>query len=98
MWLYPRPSCPDHPSFKELSAAEINARIHKVLDLGANPNPQASPSPLQEGVASTRVSMFGLLSTAYTILSFHHAHGLAQGLRSACRELRDASLPKDTVR
>jgi hypothetical protein len=56
---------------------EINTEIHKVLDHGAHPNPEAGLAPLREGVANTRVSLFGSVPTAYAILSFHHAHGLA---------------------
>jgi hypothetical protein len=52
MWMHPGPSCPDCPSSEELSAVEVDARIHKVLDLGVNPNPRAGPDPLQRGVAS----------------------------------------------
>jgi hypothetical protein len=59
---------------------EINTRIHKALDHGANPDLGAGPAPLQEGVASTRVNLFGPISAAYAILYFHLAHGLAQGL------------------
>jgi hypothetical protein len=58
MWLYPGPSCPNHPSFEELSAAEINTRIRTVLDLEANLTSGIGPIPLQEWVANTRVSMF----------------------------------------
>jgi hypothetical protein len=58
MWLYPRPSCPDHSFSEELSDVEINTRIHKVLDHGADLNPRAGPAPLGEGVASTQDSLF----------------------------------------
>jgi hypothetical protein len=34
---------------------EVYSRIHKVLDLGVNLNPRASPAPLQEGVTNARV-------------------------------------------
>jgi hypothetical protein len=83
MRLYPGPSCPDRPSFEEFSVVEINTWIHKVLDLGANPNTGPHPTPLPEGVASTRVSLFRHHSAAYTILFFHHSHDLLQGLRGA---------------
>jgi hypothetical protein len=56
MWLYLGSSCLDRPSSEELSTAEVDSRIHKVLDLGVNPNPGASPAPLHEGVTSARVS------------------------------------------
>jgi hypothetical protein len=72
MWLYPRPRCPDRPSFEELSTAEVNVQIHKVLDLGVNPNPGSSPSSLQGGVAMARVSMLGPVLMAFMILSFHY--------------------------
>jgi hypothetical protein len=58
MWLYPGPSCPDCPFFKELSNAEINTWIHRVLAYEADLNPRASPAPLREGVNSTMVSPF----------------------------------------
>jgi hypothetical protein len=63
---------------------KVNSRIHNVLDLGADLNPGASPAPLQEGVASVRVSMLGPASVAYVILYFHHARGLVQGLGNDC--------------
>jgi hypothetical protein len=62
---------------------EINTWIHKVLDHGANLDPGAGPAPLREGVASTRVSLFGSVLATYVILSFHRARGLAQDLGGA---------------
>jgi hypothetical protein len=56
MWLYPGPSCLNRFFSEELSEAEINTQIHKVLDHGANLNPGAGLAPLREGVAITRVS------------------------------------------
>jgi hypothetical protein len=41
----------DRSFSEELSVADINTRIHKVLDHGANLNPGGSPAPLREGVA-----------------------------------------------
>jgi hypothetical protein len=38
MLLSPGPSCPDPPSFEELSAVEIDSQIHEVLDPRVNPN------------------------------------------------------------
>jgi hypothetical protein len=98
MWLYLGPSCPDHPSFEELSEAEVNSQVHKVLDFGVDLNPGADPAPLQEGVASARFSMLGPISVAYVILSFHHAHSLAQCLKGGCGEMRDTNPPEDAVR
>jgi hypothetical protein len=77
MWLYPGPSCPNRPSSEEFSVAEINTWIHSVLNLGANPNLGACPTPLQEGVTSTRVGLIRPVSAVYAILSLHHACGLA---------------------
>jgi hypothetical protein len=37
MGMYPVPRRPDCPSSEELSAAEVDAQIHNVLDLGASP-------------------------------------------------------------
>jgi hypothetical protein len=39
MGMYSGPSCPDRPSSKELSAVELDAQIHKVLDPGLGPVP-----------------------------------------------------------
>jgi hypothetical protein len=98
MGLYPGPSCPDRPLFEELSAAEIDARIHKVLDLGVNLNPEVGPVPLWRGVACARVSMLGPISAAFAILSFLCAHDLAQGLGSGHGESQDANSPEDTAK
>jgi hypothetical protein len=84
MWLYPGPSSLDCSFSEELSATEINTWIHKVLDHGANLNPWTGPTPLREGVANTWVSLFGSVSAAYAILSFHRARCLMQGLEGAC--------------
>jgi hypothetical protein len=80
MWLYPGPSCPDRSFAVELSETEINTRIHKVLDHETNLNPGAGPAPLRQGVASTRVSLFGSILAAYAISFSNRAHDLAQGL------------------
>jgi hypothetical protein len=80
MWLYPGPSCPDRPFSVELSTVEVDSRVHKVLDLGVNPNPGAGPTPLQGGVASARVSTLDLVLLAFTILSFHCAAALCRVL------------------
>jgi regulator of protease activity HflC (stomatin/prohibitin superfamily) len=42
--------------------------------------------------------MLGPVSVAYMILSFHHAHGLAQGLKAGHSEPRDANPPEDVAR
>jgi hypothetical protein len=46
MWMYPGPSYLNRPSSEGLSAAEINTQIHKVLDLGVDPNPRTGPASL----------------------------------------------------
>jgi hypothetical protein len=48
-WTYLGPNCPDRPSSEELSVIEVEAQIHKVLDLGVNPTPVPAPSPYGEG-------------------------------------------------
>jgi hypothetical protein len=53
---------------------------------------------LQEGVASTRVILFGPVSAAYVILYFHLTHGLAQSLGGTCSEPWGAKPPEDMVR
>jgi hypothetical protein len=98
MWLYSGLCFPNRSFSKELSAADINTQIHKVLDHGANSDHGVGPAPLREGVASTRVSLLESISAAYAILSFHHARGLAQGLGGARSVPRGANLPEDTVR
>jgi hypothetical protein len=39
MWVYPWSSCPDCPTSEELSPVEVEAQIHKVMDLEVNLNP-----------------------------------------------------------
>jgi hypothetical protein len=80
MWMYPGPSCPDRPSSEDLSTVEVDAQIHKVLDLRVSPNHGANPAPLWRGVADAWVSTLGLILVVFAILSFHCAHDLAQGL------------------
>jgi hypothetical protein len=79
---------------------EVDSQIHKVLNLGVDLNPGAGPgpTPLQEGVASARLSMLGPISMAYAILSFYHARGLVQGLGGGHGKPWDASLPEDAAR
>jgi hypothetical protein len=52
MWLYPGPSCHDHPFFAELGDTEINTRTWGVLAHGADLNFGSGPVPLREGVKS----------------------------------------------
>jgi hypothetical protein len=46
MWVYPRSSCLDRPSPKELSAAEVEAQIRKVLDFAVISSHGAGPDRL----------------------------------------------------
>jgi hypothetical protein len=46
MSVHPGSTYPDHPSPEEQSAAEVETRIHKVLDSIAVPPPGAGPDPL----------------------------------------------------
>jgi hypothetical protein len=57
MWMYPEPSCPDRPFYKELGDIDINTWIHRVFAHGDDPNPRAGPTPLRGGVNNTRVSL-----------------------------------------
>jgi hypothetical protein len=66
-----RTELPDRPSSEELSAAEVDARIHKALGLGVILTPSVGPIPLRKGIASVRVSNSCPISVAFTILSFH---------------------------
>jgi hypothetical protein len=59
MWMYPRPSCPDHPFSEDLGDIEINTQIHWVLAHGAVLNLGAGPVPLSEGVGIPWVSPLG---------------------------------------
>jgi hypothetical protein len=78
--LYLGLSCPDRPTSEELSVVEVEAWIHKVLDLGVNPTPSACPIPLRSGIASVMVSTLGPVSMAFAILSFHCTRDLQQDL------------------
>jgi hypothetical protein len=78
--------------------AEVESRIHKVLDLGINLNTRAGTAHFQDGVASARVSTLGPVLVAYAILSIHCAHGLAQGLGGSHGKPRDADPPEGMTR
>jgi hypothetical protein len=47
MWAYLGSSCLDRPSPEELSAVEVEARIHKVLDSAVIPSHGVGPDPLR---------------------------------------------------
>jgi hypothetical protein len=68
MWLYPWPRCPDHPFSDELGDAEVNTRICKVLDHGANLNPGASPAPWGKGLLASRLVY---LHPSWQFVQFH---------------------------
>jgi hypothetical protein len=96
MWPYPGPSCPDCPFFKELSNAEINTWIHRVLAYEANLNPRAGPAPLREGVNSTMVSPVRIFLPAcaiypiITLVSLRKVLGMLVARRGAstCPRMR----------
>jgi hypothetical protein len=46
MWAYSGSTCLDHPSPEELTTAEVENWIHKVLDSTAIPSPGAGLDPL----------------------------------------------------
>jgi hypothetical protein len=98
MWLYLGSSYLDRSFSEEFSKAEINTLIHKALDHVANLNPGAGHVPLREGVASTRVSLFGSVLAARTISSSHHTRDLAHGLGGASSASWGISLSKDVVK
>jgi hypothetical protein len=54
--MYLGPTCPNHPFSEGFGHAEINTQIQMVLAPGANLNLGAGPTPLSEGVDSTRLS------------------------------------------
>jgi hypothetical protein len=97
MWLYPGSSCLDRFFTEELSEVEINTWIHKFLDHEANLNPEASPAPLREGVASTRVSLFGSVLAACVISSSHRGCNLMQCFGDACSTPWGIYLPEDAT-
>jgi hypothetical protein len=98
MWMYPGLSCPNCPSSEELSAVEVEAQIHKVLDLRDHPILGAGPVPLQRGLTNIRVSTLAPILEPFMILSFHYTHDFVQGLRGGCGEPLDADVPSDTTR
>jgi hypothetical protein len=98
MWKHPRMSYPNCPYSEKLSVAEINAQIHKVLDLGVNLNPGAGPVPVRRGITSVRVSTLGPILAALAILSFHCAHNSAQGLGGDHGEPWNIDFPMDPAR
>jgi hypothetical protein len=50
MWMYSRPSCPDHPFSTEMGDTEISIQIQGVIAHGADLNIGSGPVPLREGV------------------------------------------------
>jgi hypothetical protein len=64
IWMYPGPSCPDHPFSTELEGTEIHTQIRGVLAHGADQNFGSGPIPLREGVDSPWVSLLDLTSVS----------------------------------
>jgi hypothetical protein len=69
MWAYPGSTYPDCPSPEKLSMAEVETRIHKVLDFTAVPPPGVGLDPLRIGITSIRVVTSGFVFAAFKILS-----------------------------
>jgi hypothetical protein len=68
-WMYPGPSCPDHPFSIELYDTKINTwRGEGVLAHGANQNIGSGPIPLREGVNIPWVSLLELTSLSQFML------------------------------
>jgi hypothetical protein len=61
MWMYPEPSCPDHPISMELGDTKINTQIQGVPPHGADLNFDSGKVPLREGVESPWVSPLKLI-------------------------------------
>jgi hypothetical protein len=59
MWMYLRPSCPDHPFSTELSDTEINTRIRRVLAHGDDLTLGSGPIPLRERAYMPWMSLLG---------------------------------------
>jgi hypothetical protein len=95
MWAYQRSTCPDHPSPEEMSAVEVETRIHKVLGATVVLPPGAGPDPLRRGIATIRVGTSGPVSTVFTILSPHCARDIAQGLRNSRGNTQGADFSAD---
>jgi hypothetical protein len=98
MGMYPGLNCPDRPSPKELSMVEVDARIHKVLDLGLSPNPRVGPVPLRRGIASVTVSTLGPVLVAFMILSSHGSHDFPLGPRGDHDVSWEATSAEDAAR
>jgi hypothetical protein len=59
MWMYPGPSCSNHPFSEELGDMMINTQIHRVHAYGVVLSLGTGPAPLREGVDSPWVSLLG---------------------------------------
>jgi hypothetical protein len=62
MWRYPGPSCPDRSFSTELMDMKVNARVRKLIALGACRPSAPSTASLREGVGSPWVSLFELVA------------------------------------
>jgi hypothetical protein len=98
IWMYLGSSCPDRPTYEELIAVQVEAQIHKVLDLKVNLNPGPSTVPLRRGIASVKVSKSSPVLASFVIPSFHCAHDLVHGLRGDHDEPWDIDSPSYAAR
>jgi hypothetical protein len=93
-WMYPGPSCPDHPFSEELGKAEALAH-------GANLNSGASPTPLREGIDNTTVSLLTFSFGSLRNLIFSLWSCLPAGSHKCSQRATGGggfTLPKDAVR
>jgi hypothetical protein len=97
MWAYLGSSSLNRSSPEELSAAEVEAQIHRVIDFIVNPLRGASSDPFRRGNASVSVSTLGPVSASFTILSFHRAHDFIEGLGDGRSKLWDVDPPVEAT-
>jgi hypothetical protein len=64
MWMYPGPSCPNHPFSIVLNGTKISTQIRGILVQGGDQNSGPNPIPLREGDINPWVSLLEL-SFAY---------------------------------
>jgi hypothetical protein len=71
MWAYPRPRCLDHLGPEELSATEVETRMHKVLDSSIILSPDSGLDHLRRGITSVWASTLGPIYATFMILSIY---------------------------
>jgi hypothetical protein len=61
MWRYPGPSCSDRSFLAELTDAEVDSWVRRILGLGVNRHSGYGPVPLRDEVVSPWVSLLRLI-------------------------------------